>query len=276
MSFIESRRGIFVCLWTDHQTPWSIHTHMLGFCTLTSSYCYQMLTGMLCLSIVAKPFFLLCIYTPPKTNMAIGKNMKQKTVEDVSPIKQWWVVHFHVSFAGTYTSQQATFPLQFQMFLPCQDTDKLAKSKAPKSSTSKCPFSPRKKIGGRKGWQFGRSRIFLNPAFLVIFRVEILHLNQQMGQICQFWNPACLLILDNSLMLQFFLQVILGCGLNGCLNTTTWWKLSRSTPRCMTFKKTIHSLQIQSPNVRDWGLYIITSARYVCSIFNHSQVSQVF
>ena len=94
-----------------------IYTHTSGFITLTSSYCYQMLTGMLCLSTSMDCFqailSLMYIHPPKKTNMAIVKNNQLKMYlpsinDDLSGF-----VHFHVSFTGTYTSQPAaTFPLR--------------------------------------------------------------------------------------------------------------------------------------------------------------------
>lgn len=185
-----------------------IYTHTSGFITLTSSYCYPMLTGMLCLSTSMDCFqailSLMYIHPQKKTNMAIVKN---QPVEDVSPIKQWWFVmicpYSTLVLLQRTTSHRATFPLRLPNgSFRARDTDKLAKSKAPKSSTSKCS----------EGDGFLVDIPAICGDFFRVWNPCISKVtNQEMGQICQclklsmfvdFWLFPC--------ALQSLLQVLFG------------------------------------------------------------------
>ena len=160
MSFIESRRGIFVCLWTDHQKHIKSHdlyAHIrleLLWLPHTAIKCWQVWYVCLQVWIVSKPCFLLCIYTPPKTNVAIVNN---QPVEDVSPIKQWWFVmicpYSTLVLLERKTSQPAaTFPFR----VPKRSKNVPGHRQAGKIQSSEIihlevSIFHSKKIGGRKG-----------------------------------------------------------------------------------------------------------------------------
>ena len=182
----------------------------------TAIKCWQVCYVCLQVWIVSKPFFLLCIYTPPKKNMAIVKNNQLKMYlpsinDDLSGF-----VHFHVSFTGTYTSQPAaTFPLRVPNVPKTRAVWTPTSWQNPKLQNH--PPRSEKNLAGERAGNSEGDGFLLNPCNFSWFFVKTVETTASQNWQIKKWdksvnvgNSPCLLIFDYSLMLQSLLQVLFG------------------------------------------------------------------